>query len=264
MGAETTPLNAAFDSLDVVWAGRVVPNPLHRLEGMPSELVPDGDDAVLQVPLSHGALHLRVDLSGVSSGRLPVISEESATEAMGALLALTAGGTLPEVVDGTAVVHADWSTDLVADHIGVTSPKRTRRGDAVADPQEQAVPDALVGLAWPAVFAAIGPVEGLLDLVHLDHRIEVAPGFERLEHDGVRTELTLAATRAGVLETTAGRVISVDVRVSEGNATTGRVSPPCTSASWCAAASVRPTWSPRPPSRPTPRRSPAPGWTGSP
>jgi len=93
---------AAFDSLDVVWAGRVVPNPLHRLEGTPSELVPDGDDAVLQVPLSHGALHLRVDLSGVSSGRLPVISEESATEAMGALLALTAGGTLPEVVDGTA------------------------------------------------------------------------------------------------------------------------------------------------------------------
>ena len=222
VGADTSTLDAAFDSLDVVWAGRVVPNPLHRLEGVPSELVPDGDDAVLQVPLSHGALHLRVDLSGVSSGRLPVISEESATEAMGALLALTAGGTLPEVVDGTAVVHADWSTDLVADHIGVTSPKRTRRGDAVADPQEQAVPDALVGLAWPAVFAAIGPVEGLLDLVHLDHRIEVAPGFERLEHEGVRTELSLAATRAGVLETTAGRVISVDVRVSEGDAKDGQ------------------------------------------
>ena len=56
----------------------------------------------------------------------------------------------------------------------MTSPDRTRRGDAVADPQEQAVPDALVGLAWPAVFASIGAVEGLLDLVHLDHRIEVA------------------------------------------------------------------------------------------
>ena len=88
---------------------------------------------------------------------------------------LTAGGTLPEVSsDGTAVVHTDWSPDLIADHIGVTSPGRTRRGDAVADPQEQAVPDTLVGLAWPAVFACIGAVEGLLDLVHLDHRIEMA------------------------------------------------------------------------------------------
>ncbi len=29
-------------------------------------------------------------------------------------------------------------------------------------------------LAWPAVFASIGPIEGLLDLVHLDHRVEIA------------------------------------------------------------------------------------------
>ena len=110
-----------------------------------------------------------------------MISTDAATEAMGELLALTAGGTLPEVVDGTATVRATWSPDLVADHIGVTSPDRTRRGDAIADPEEQAVPDALVGLAWPAVFASIGAVEGLLDLVHLDHRIEMAAGgFETL------------------------------------------------------------------------------------
>ena len=175
VGADTTLLDAAYAATDVVWGDRVVPNPLHRLQGTAATFVPEGDHAaLLQVPLSRGELKLRVDLSGVADGKLPVISTDAATEAMGELLALTAGGTLPEVVDGTATVRATWSPDLVADHIGVTSPDRTRRGDAVADPEEQAVPDALVGLAWPAVFASIGAVEGLLDLVHLDHRIEMA------------------------------------------------------------------------------------------
>jgi fatty acid synthase len=210
VGNGTTAIDAAFDSQDVVWSGRVVRNPLHRLEGTPFELVPDGDDsAVLQVPLSRGELRLRVDLSGVASGRLPVISEEAAADAMGALLALTAGGTLPEVSDGTAVLTATFSPDLVADHIGVTSPVRARRGDSVTDPQEQAVPDTLVGLAWPAVFACIGGVEGLLDLVHLDHRIEVTGALPEGE-----TELTISATRGTVSDTTAGQVIGVEVAIS--------------------------------------------------
>ncbi len=160
----------------------MVPNPLHRVQDTAATLEAEGDHAaVLRVPLSRGELKLRIDLSGVADGKLPVISTDAATEAMGELLALTAGGTLPEVIDGTATARATWSPDLVADHIGVTSPDRTRRGDAIADPEEHAVPDALVGLAWPAVFASIGAVEGLLDLVHLDHRIEMgARGFEAL------------------------------------------------------------------------------------
>ena len=207
VGAGTTSIDAAFGSADVEWAGRVVRNPLQRLAGTPFSLVPEGEEAaVLRVPLSRGELELRVDLSGVPSGHLPVITEEAVTHAMGTLLALTAGGTLPEVSDGVAVVNASWSPDLVADHIGVTSPDRARRGDAIADPQEQAVPDTLVGLAWPAVFASIGAVEGLLDLVHLDHRIEVAGALPTTE-----TELTITATRGAVADTTAGHVISVDV-----------------------------------------------------
>ena len=94
--------------------------------------------------------------------------------ATGALLALTAGGHLPEVDDaGTAARPRDLVARPGRRPHRCHNPARTRRGDAVADPQEQAVPDALVGLAWPAVFACIGPVEGLLDLVHLDHRITV-------------------------------------------------------------------------------------------
>ncbi len=214
VGEGTTPIDAAFASDDVVWAGRVVRNPLHRLKGTDATLVAEGEtSAVLRVPLSRGALELRIDLSGVPDGRLPVISEDAVTEAMGALLALTAGGTLPEISkDGAAVSHTAWTADLVADHIGVTSPHRTRRGDDVADPQEQAVPDTLVGLAWPAVFASIGAVEGLLDLVHLDHRIEVLGDLPVSE-----TELTVTATRGAVSDTTAGQVITVDATIAVGD-----------------------------------------------
>ena len=125
VGADTSTLDAAFDSLDVVWAGRVVPNPLHRLEGVPSELVPDGDDAVLQVPLSHGA---------PAPARRPVRGLER--PAAGDLRGVRHRG------DGCpAGAHRRWQParrsstappsstptgppDLVADHIGVTSPTR--------------------------------------------------------------------------------------------------------------------------------------------
>ena len=39
VGAGATVIDAAFSSQDVVWAGRVVRNPLHRLEGTSAELV---------------------------------------------------------------------------------------------------------------------------------------------------------------------------------------------------------------------------------
>ena len=213
VGEGSTLLDAATDSHDVVWAGRVIPNPLHRLEGVTHSFELDGstDAATLRVPLTHGDLGLAVDLSGIPEGRLPVISESAASAAMGELLALTAGGHLPEVTDGPeggrARTTVQWTPELVADHVGVTNPARTRKGDGVTDPTAEAVPDALVGLAWPAVFACIGAVEGLLDLVHLDHRITV--GTMPTE----ACELQISATRAGVVDTTTGQVISVEVRI---------------------------------------------------
>ncbi len=220
VGEGTTLLEAAADSRDVVWAGRVVPNPLHRLEGVPhsfelDDSAPGSTTATLRVPLTHGDLDLAVDLSGIPEGRLPVIGESAASAAMGELLALTAGGHLPEVTEGaeggTARTTAPWTPELVADHVGVTDPARTRTDDGVEDPAAEAVPDILVGLAWPAVFACIGAVEGLLDLVHLDHRITVGTGFDQLKDREV--ELQISATRAGVADTTTGQVISVEVRI---------------------------------------------------
>ena len=70
-------------------------------------------------------------------------------------------------------VTVDWDPEKVADHTGVTA-----TFGAPLAPGLTLVPDALVGLCWPAVFSVIGSavtddgfpvVEGLLSLVHLDH-----------------------------------------------------------------------------------------------
>ena len=48
VGAGTTLLDAAYAATDVVWAGRVVPNPLHRLRGhLLHASSPDGDHAAV-------------------------------------------------------------------------------------------------------------------------------------------------------------------------------------------------------------------------
>ena len=108
---------------------------------------------------------------------MPVVTVEDASTAMRSVLAIAAGvdgpDALPAVHDSTATVTVDWDPEQVADHTGVTA-----TFGAPLAPGLTLVPDALVGLCWPAVFAAIGSavtddgfpvVEGLLSLVHLDH-----------------------------------------------------------------------------------------------
>ena len=220
VGEDADLLDALRASHDVVWAGRTVTNPLHRLRGAGEVALDSADSAdsataVLTVPLSRGSLTLRIDLSAVRSGGLPVITEDAASAAMGELLAVTAGGSLPELEDGpdgpTATWATTWRAGLVADHVGVTDPLRRRPSTAeVVDPAAGAVPDALLGLAWPATFAAIGPVEGLLDLVHADHTIELAPGAD-LTRIPAGAELQVRATRTATEATTAGQLICVEV-----------------------------------------------------
>ena len=79
-------------------------------------------------------------------------------------------------------------------------------------------PDALVGPAWPAIYAALGSVyvngfpiiEGLLNAVHLDHLIELEVSEKRLlEHTGQRIELTSWAEP--YQESASGRVVTIHV-----------------------------------------------------
>ena len=238
----TGAVSLVLASPDAVWAGRTVRNPVHRL-GAPGSassgwvivaperaehpetgavLTGSGDVAELSVPLDRAGrvLTLRLEVTdAVASGGVPVVSTSTAAAAMLDLLTAAAGGSLPTVADGTASLAVTWSEDLVADHAGVT-------GGESAD----FVPDALVGAAWPAVFAVIGAarahevdgssgvpvVEGMLDLVHLDHAVDVA----RVPADG--DALEVGATLRSVEETELGRVVTVqvDVRAASGDVAT--------------------------------------------
>ncbi|MET0767658.1 MAG: fatty acid synthase subunit beta domain-containing protein, partial [Aeromicrobium sp.] len=213
---------------DLVWAGRTVRNPVHRLgdewvivDAQRAEhpetgaaLVQVGERAAeLTVPMAR-PLTLRIDVDdAVLSGGAPVVSTPSAVEAMSSLVAGAAGGAVPTVNDRRASVTVDWDPDLIADHAGVTGGASSGATGPV-----HPVPDVLVGLAWPSVFAVLGAaraddgtpvIEGMLDLVHLDHAIHLTGalplGPSRLE---------ISSVLDSIEDTDFGRVVAVDVTIS--------------------------------------------------
>lgn len=233
----TGPLAVVLDAPDVQWAGRTATNPVHRIAGPGDWLVHegpesrratnsftgarlevDGDRVVLSVPISGTWIDIPFSLpANTVDGGTPVVSTEDAATAMRAVLAIAAGVDgpefLPAVVDGTATVTVDWDPERVADHTGVTA----TFGEPLA-PGLTTVPDALVGLCWPAVFAAIGSaatdagvpvVEGLLSLVHLDHAAHVVGVLPKAE-----AQLAISATASPAIDTDMGRVVRVAVSIA--------------------------------------------------
>src|SRR5262249_61060993 len=108
----------------------------------------------------------------------------------------------------------EWDPEKVADHTGVTA-----TFGAPLAPGLRVVPDALVGLCWPAVFSVIGSavtdegfpvVEGLLSLVHLDHAAHLLSPMPKTQ-----AELTVTATASDVTDTEYGRVIPVEVTIKD-------------------------------------------------
>ena len=230
------PLAVVLDAADVLWAGRTATNPVHRIAepsdwqvhenrtathtstGSRLQVKPGGENVVLSVPVSGTWIDILFTLpANTVDGGIPVVSTEDATAAMRSVLAIAAGAdgpeSLPAVRNGTATVTVDWDPERVADHTGVTA----TFGEPLA-PSLTTVPDALVGLCWPAVFAAIGSattatgvpvVEGLLSLVHLDHAVRLASQLPT--HP---TELTVTATASDANDTDMGRVVPVLVTVS--------------------------------------------------
>lgn len=200
-------LALALEAPDVVWAGRLVTNPVQRLGDDWVIVDPDraeqaetkavlqaisATDVELTIGLGDGSLRLRLVVDeAVASGAAPQVA--NAPEAMRALLAIATGG-----VEGPTA----WHPDLAADHAGVTP---------VAGVAAHGVLDALVGLAWPAVFAAIGEldaVEGMLDLVHLDHTI-------RGELPAAPCQLDVWASVRDVSDTAVGRVVTVALQLGD-------------------------------------------------
>jgi fatty acid synthase, bacteria type len=237
----TGPLAVVLDAPDVMWAGRIATNPVHRI-AVPAEWqvyenrsatnhstgarleVATDDQVVLSVPLSGSWIEIRLTLTDIArDGGAPMVSVEDASTAMRAVLAIAAGLTesdaMPTVQDGAAQITIAWNPDEVADHSGVTA---TTFGAMLARTQS-VVPDAFVGRCWPAIFAAIGSattdagfpvVEGLLSLVHLDHAAHLHNTLPKEQ-----SKLTVTATASASTDTEVGRVIPVDVTVSAADGT---------------------------------------------
>ncbi|WP_175401587.1 type I polyketide synthase [Mycobacterium malmoense] len=242
----TGPLAVVLDAPDVQWAGRTAKNPVHRIADPADWLVHDGSDGPQSRRATHSFTGARLEVDGdrvvlsvpVSAtwidipftlppntidGGTPVVSTEDAATAMRAVLAIAAGvdgpDSLPAVVDGTANVTVHWDPERVADHTGVTA----TFGEPLA-PGLTTVPDALVGLCWPAVFAAIGSavtdtgvpvVEGLLSLVHLDHAARVVGVLPKAP-----AELAVTATASPAIDTDLGRVVRVSVTIADADGAT--------------------------------------------
>ncbi|MDO4909377.1 MAG: DUF1729 domain-containing protein [Corynebacterium sp.] len=203
------------------WAGRDVQNILHRIAPA-SEWVINGDSATcadatitmsgttakVVVALGKNArvagkdavLEFTIEAPQIP-GQSPIISQADADEAMSALTVLAAGGQLAEGTF-TTTFNGAQAADYAAVTAGMLGSDLAPAGLA---------PDVLVGYAWPAIFAAVknsGVVEGMLDLVHLEHQIDLDAALPK-----AGTELSIAAKTEAVADTDLGRVILVTATI---------------------------------------------------
>ncbi len=231
-----------IESDSVLWADRIVPNPIallgdraawtlshdDRAEHEPSGSVieRDGDTITVTIPIAASSVSITMTLDdSIVDGGSPRVTLDAASDAMRAILTVAAGGSLADVRDGVATSTATFAADLAADHSAVTAYTLPARLSAsIPDGTGGfAIPDTLVGLSWPSVFSVIGAahtadgtpvVEGLLDLVHLDHAIALFRTPPRTD-----AELTITASQGAVRDTDLGRVVEVDVAITDADGT---------------------------------------------
>ena len=122
------PLAVVLDAPDVLWAGRIATNPVHRIadpgewqvhdgpeeprathSSTGARLQSDGDQVVLSVPIAGTWIDIRFSLpASTIDGGIPVVRPKDAIEAMRSVLAIAAGAdgpdALPRVHNGTATV----------------------------------------------------------------------------------------------------------------------------------------------------------------
>ncbi|WP_448855575.1 fatty acid synthase subunit beta domain-containing protein [Corynebacterium camporealensis] len=199
----------------VTWAGKQRVNPARVLLGHETgaTLEATGENTfALRVPVAGSELNLELQESAISGG-IPEVTNAAA--AMRELAAMAAGGTLPEVTGNQATCTASLDT------AGWTSYNAVTAGCVPADAALGAqAADVLVGKAWPAVFAVIADaqtkdgtpvVEGLLDLVHLEHGLTLHDELPDLSAGPVKVQATATAGEAH--DTEMGRKLDVNVEL---------------------------------------------------
>lgn len=196
--------------LDTAWDGDPRGNEKHAVRELVFPLVLSGED-----------------------GAVPVIDEAKLPQHMYAMLAATAGVTsvsaagdtvdaLPVMAPSTKSVfgEAHYSFTL-APTLGFDHAEAT--GAALPADYELAswAPDALLGPAWPAIYAALGSaihndypvIEGLLNAVHLDHSITLDRTPEEMLARGIHT-IDVTSHVAAVDESSSGRIVTVALELT--------------------------------------------------
>ncbi len=236
----TGPLAVVLDSPDVLWAGRTAINPVHRIgapgewqvndvPGKPSATHPStgarlelaGDGFVtLSVPLSDIWIDHPLHAAVLHGRRRHADRHASRTRPTRCARCWPSPQVSTDRIRFRRWTTTprrspfEWDPEKVADHTGVTA-----TFGAPLAPGLTLVPDALVGLCWPAVFSAIGSavtddgfpvVEGLLSLVHLDHAAHLLHSMPT-----TKSELTVTATASAATDTEVGRVVPVTVTITD-------------------------------------------------
>lgn len=241
-----TPLDFILATPYVSWSGNLVDNPARVV---PQELLTidqrsDSDVYDLHISLDtswdglpggdklHAVRTLNVPLAvggQTDDGGYPVVDRDALPEHMYALLSSTAGvggetitgdviEALPTMIpsEDSEFGEAHWTftvnRELADLHRGAT-------GAALPSQFHLSTwtPDALLGLCWPAIYAALGSalvdeypvIEGLLSAVHLDHTARLDVDIEDLLASKPETQLTVVARTVELAESSAGRVVTV-------------------------------------------------------
>lgn len=226
----------------ISWSGNLIDNPARVVDPAQLEITPQADlvitldtawDNLPQASRPHAVRTLTVPLAvdaDCETGGYPVVDPTRLPKHMYQLLGSTAGvggqtitgdpiTALPVMVpsEDSEFGEARWDftvTRALADlHRGTT-------GEGLPPKYRLApwVPDALLGLCWPAIYAALGSallkdgypvIEGLLSAVHLDHTARLDIDLEEVLAKTDAATFTVVARTTSLDESSAGRIVTV-------------------------------------------------------
>lgn len=231
----------------VSWSGNLVDNPARVVPEGTFEItrVEDSDVYNLTMTLDtawdnvaggenlHAVRTLTVPLAlgkQTDNGGYPVVDRDALPQHMFALLAATAGvggetitgdpiTALPTMVPSEDSVfgEAHWTFTV---NRALADMHRGSTGEALPAKfqLDTWTPDAILGLCWPAIYAALGSalieenypvIEGLLSAVHLDHTARLYAELDDLLGEDDSMEITVVARTTALEESSAGRVVTV-------------------------------------------------------